>query len=160
MHGKLELVRRRCSTSDAVKLLKCDPARELLPPIQLVTASPVFVEQDSKLEILRKGYHSIMGGIYVSRDYAIVDVPLAEAVHAIKSLSKDFSFVAESDHSRFLSGFIAPALRQGGLVKDDFPLFVNEADKSQTGKTYGHKVLCCLYNERPFTVTLMMNVTL
>jgi hypothetical protein len=154
VHGKLELVRRRCSTSDAVKLLKCDPTRELLPPIQLVTASPVFVEQDGKLEILSKGYHAILGGIYVSRDYAIVDVPLAEAVRSIKSLSKDFSFVAESDRSRFLAGFIAPALRQGGLVKDDFPLLINEADKSQTGKTYGHKVLCCLYNERPFTVTL------
>jgi hypothetical protein len=45
-------------------------------------------------------------------------------------------------------------LRFGGLVKADFPVFINEADKSQAGKTYGHKVLCRIYNERPFTITL------
>ena len=79
---------------------------------------------------------------------------LDEAVQTIKSISNDFPFVAESDLSRFLLGFIAPALRQGGLIEDDFPLFINEADQSQTGKTYGLKVLCGLYNEKPFTVTL------
>jgi hypothetical protein len=45
-------------------------------------------------------------------------------------------------------------LRFGELIKADFPLFINEADKEQTGKTYAHKVLCRIYNERPFTVTL------
>ena len=49
---------------------------------------------------------------------------------------------------------IAPALRFGGLIDDDFPLVINEADKIQTGKTYAHKVLCQLYNEKPFTLTL------
>jgi hypothetical protein len=67
VRDKLELVRRCCSTSDAIKLLKCDAARELLPPIKLVTAAPVFVEQGGKLEILSKGYHQILGGIYVTR---------------------------------------------------------------------------------------------
>lgn len=153
-HGKLEQVKRCCSAEDAKKLIKCDPARDLLPPIQLVTASPVFVEREGKLEILRKGYHEVLGGIYVSHDYDIVDVPLAVAVSVIKSLATDFGFVAESDRSRFLSGIIAPALRFGGLVKADFPVFLNEADKSQAGKTYGHKVLCKIYNERPFAITL------
>ena len=53
-----------------------------------------------------------------------------------------------------MAGWIAPALRLGELITADFPLFINEADKSQTGKTYGHKCLCQLYNERPFTITL------
>jgi hypothetical protein len=154
VRDKLELVRRCCSTSDATKLLKCDVARELLPPIKLVTAAPVFVEQDGRLEILSKGYHSILGGIYVTREYSISKVPLTEAVQTIKSISVDYLFVAPSDRSRFIAGLIAPALRQGGLIEDDFPVTINEADQSQTGKTYALKVLCALYNEQPFTVTL------
>jgi hypothetical protein len=120
-----------------------------------VTASPVFVARDDgKLTVLGKGYHTELGGIYVSRDYEMSDVPLSVAANVIKSLSNDFLFVAESDRSRFLSGLLAPALRFGGLVTADFPLFINEANKSQTGKTYAHKILCQLYNEHPFTVTL------
>lgn len=153
VRNKLELVRRRCSVADAAKLLKCDPALELLPPIKLVTASPVFTEVNGKLEVLRKGYHELLGGIYISRDYAISEVPLDEAVKTLKELTNDFLFVAPSDRSRFLAGLIAPSLRFGGLVDADFPVFINEADESQTGKTYAHKLLCQLYGEHPFTVT-------
>jgi Domain of unknown function (DUF3854) len=152
--GKLRLLDGRCSVADATALLKCDPAWEFLPPIQLVTASPVFAAANGELKILGKGYHPVLGGIYISRDYKIIDVTLQDAVIAIKSLAKDFLFVAAADKSRFLAGLIAPALRFGGLVKADFPVFINEADKSQAGKTYGHKVLCRIYNERPFTITL------
>jgi hypothetical protein len=73
----------------------------------------VFIERDGKLDILRKGYHAVLGGIDVSRDYDIVDVPLADAVRVIESLAKDFLFVAESDKSRFLAGIIAPARKSG-----------------------------------------------
>jgi hypothetical protein len=114
-YGNLELVRRPCSISDATKLLKCDPAQDFLPPIQLVTASPVFVEHDAQLIVLGKGYHSLLGGIYVSRDYKMTDIPLTQAVDTIKALAKDFLFVAESDRSRFLVALLAPALRFGGL---------------------------------------------
>jgi hypothetical protein len=154
VHDKLALTASRCSASNATALLKSSPAWQLLPPIKLVTASPVFIARNSTLEILRKGYHDVLGGIYVSRDYEISEVSLPKAVEAILALASDFCFVAPADKSRFIAALIAPSLRFGGLIDDDFPLVINEADKIQTGKTYAHKVLCQLYNEKPFTVTL------
>jgi hypothetical protein len=154
VNDKLALTESRCSVANATALLKSSPAWQLLLPIKLVTASPVFVARNGTLEILRKGYHDILGGIYVSKDYEITEVLLPKAVEAILALASDFRFVAPSDKSRFIAALIAPALRFGGLINDDFPLVINEADKIQTGKTYGHKVLCQLYNERPFTLTL------
>ena len=62
-HGKLALSEGRCSVADATALLKSSPAWKLLKPIKLVTASPVFVARNGILEILRKGYHDILGGI-------------------------------------------------------------------------------------------------
>jgi hypothetical protein len=154
INDKLGLTEARCSVANATALLKSSPAWQLLLPIKLVTASPVFVARNGTLEILRKGYHNVLGGIYVSKDYEITEVLLPKAVEAILALASDFRFVAPSDKSRFIAALIAPALRFGGLIDDDFPVVINEADKIQTGKTYGHKVLCQLYNERPFTLTL------
>jgi hypothetical protein len=41
-----------------------------------VTAAPVFIERDGQLIILGKGYHSELGGIYISKDYEIDDISL------------------------------------------------------------------------------------
>jgi hypothetical protein len=153
-NDKLALTEGRCSVANATALLKSSPAWQLLPPIKLVTASPVFVARNGTLEILRKGYHQVLGGIFISKDYEITGISLPKAIDAILALAGDFRFVAPSDKSRFIAALIAPSLRFGGLIDDDFPLVINEADKIQTGKTYGHKVLCQLYNEKPFTVTL------
>jgi hypothetical protein len=153
LNRRIEMVKRRCSIEDAKKLLKCTPAHELLLPIQLVTAAPVFIEQDSTVKILPRGYHATQGGIYVTRDYAIKEMHLTEAAEMIKSLSNDYRFVSESDRSRFTAGFLAPALRQGGLIAGDFPLLVHEADQPQSGKTYTHRVLCGIYNEAPAVIT-------
>jgi hypothetical protein len=157
LNRRVEMVKRRCSIEDAKKLLKCTPAHELLLPVQLVTQAPVFIEQDGTVKILPRGYHAIQGGIYVARDYAIKEMPLAEAVGVIKSLANDYRFVSESDRSRFIAGFLVPALRQGGLITGDFPLLVHEADEPQSGKTYTHRVLCGLYNEVPSVITTSEN---
>jgi hypothetical protein len=142
----------RCSVADATALLKSDPAWQLLSPINAVTTAAVFAEANSKLAVLEEGYHASLGGIYVARKHDIVIVQLDEAVNSLLALARDFLFVTPSDKSRFFAGLISPALRMGGLLKADFPLQINEADQSQSGKSYAHKMLCLLFGERAHVV--------
>jgi Domain of unknown function (DUF3854) len=150
--GQLRLAEGRCSVDDAKALLKSDPAWQLLPHINVVTTAAVFTEVDGQLVVLKEGYHASLGGIYVARKHDIVIVPLDEAVNALLALARDFLFVTPSDKSRFFAGLLSPALRLGGLLVADFPLLINEADQSQSGKSYAHKVLCQLSGEKPHTV--------
>jgi hypothetical protein len=149
---QLRLTEGRCSVADATALLKSDAALELLPHINVVTTAAVFAEVDGQLVVLEEGYHASLGGIYIASKHDIVTVPLEEAVNSLLSLARDFLFVTPSDKSRFFAGFLSPALRMGGLLKADFPLLLNEADESQTGKSYAQKVLCQLFGEKPHIV--------
>ncbi len=56
------------------------------------------------------------------------------------------------DKSRALAAFLAPALRFGRILECDFPLDVAEADESQSGKTYRHKLVCSVYGEAPYVI--------
>jgi hypothetical protein len=150
--GRVALVGGRCSVDTATALLKSDPALQILPKIKVVTASPVFIAKDEQIHILSKGYHDILGGIYVSRNRNITTVPLRHAVTSLLSLLGDFNFLSDSDKSRAVASLISPALRFGGLLKADFPLDIAEANESQSGKTYRQKLVSRLYGERPFVI--------
>lgn len=150
--GRVITVPNRCSVDSAVALLKTDPTFDLLPTIKIVTASAVFTEIDGEIQVLKKGYHPIFGGVLITRDRNITEVPVEEARNAILGLLVDFKFVSEADRSRAIAGFISPALRLGKLLPFDFPVDLSEANESQCGKTYRHKVICSLYGEEPCVV--------
>jgi hypothetical protein len=149
---RVALVGGRCSADNATALLKSDPALEILPKIKVVTASPVFIAKDEQIHILSKGYHNVLGGIFVSRNRNITSIPLQDAVSSLLSLLGDFNFLSGSDKSRAIASLISPALRFGGLLKADFPLDIAEANESQSGKTYRQKLVTRLYGERPFVI--------
>ena len=153
-HGNLAWSPCRCSVDHAKALLSADAAWQILPQIKIVTSSPIFVEVDGKLGVLGKGYHSVLGGILVTKQRDISEVDLEEAYAALLGLLEDFDFVIESDRSRAVASFISPALRLGGLLKGDFPLDLAEANESQSGKTYRQKVACAIYGEVPFVVNM------
>jgi hypothetical protein len=84
--GSSALKHSRCSTDSALALLKTEAAIEHLPGIRIVTNSPIFIESDEGLMILRTGYHNVEGGIYVLRNRHICELSINEASRALLAL--------------------------------------------------------------------------
>ena len=156
--GGLVLKPKLCSRDSAEALIKSAEARTFLPPIRLVSRSPVLVAHGDTPKVLGPGYHRDLAGILVSGCTEIVPVDLPEAVLALKSLLSDFDFSSPADESRAIAAMITPALRMGGLLLENpngvahCPLFVVEADASQAGKGYLQRMTRAIYNERGYSV--------
>jgi hypothetical protein len=154
------IVRWRSSTfpvGAAKVVLQTDAVRAHLPPIRQLVASPILVPcPKTGSRVLGKGWHAHAGGTFISRGKMPPLVPLADAVADILRLLEGFDFPAEGDVSRAVASMISPAMKLGGWIEDDFPLDIAEADKSQAGKTYRHKLICELYNESPSPITQSM----
>lgn len=133
------------------------PSRKrILPPIQAVVKSPIFVEDEAgRLTVLNQGYHACYAGIYVLKSRNIEnDVEIGTAVESLLGLIGDFCFVTEADRSRCVAGLISPALRFGRLLDADFPLDLCEADQSQAGKSFRMKLIARVYGEQPYVVVM------
>ena len=136
-----------CSVDTARALLASKEANDALPVVAAVLAAPVIALDGSDVLILSKGYHPQAGGLYVTGGDDPPDVPLVEAVERLRALLADFDFPGEGDHARALASLVAPALRFGGILPALAPVDVAEADQSQAGKTYRHKLIAALYRE-------------
>ncbi len=153
-NDKLLLGLKRCSEESAKALMTTAAAREILPEISVITASPVLVPDGSGLPVLlENGYHPVAGGVLVTGKVKVPTVPLAEAKDAILGLLVDFDFLTPGDKARALVAFISPALRTGGWLKCHFPVDVAEADQSQSGKTYRQQMLRAVYGEKAYVVS-------
>jgi hypothetical protein len=149
---KLVLLPTLCSKDTAEGILETTAVFSLLPGIRLLASSPIITERSGKLGILERGYHDVHGGIFVLRKGNVPEIPLEEAVQSLLELLQDFDFMTAGDKSRALAAFLAPALRFGRVLECDFPLDVAEADESQSGKTYRHKLVCSVYGEAPYVI--------
>ena len=136
-----------CSVDTARALLASKEANDALPVVAAVLAAPVIALDGSDVLILGKGYHPQAGGLYVTGGDDPPDVPLVDAVERLRSLLADFDFPSEGDRARALASLVAPALRFGGILPALAPVDVAEADQSQAGKTYRHKLIAALYRE-------------
>ncbi len=136
-----------CSVDTARALLASKEANDALPVVAAVLAAPVIALDGSDVLILRKGYHPQAGGLYVAGGDDPPDVPPLEAVERLRALLADFDFPSEGDHARALASLVAPALRFGGILPALAPVDVAEADQSQAGKTYRHKLIAALYRD-------------
>jgi hypothetical protein len=113
----------------------------------------VVLDGDHEALLLTKGYHKHQGGIYVTSNSSIPDVPIGEASEKLCDILSDFHFVSGSDGSRALASFITPALVFGGFLGvNRAPIDLALADKSQAGKTYRQKVVSALYGEIPYVI--------
>jgi hypothetical protein len=151
------IVRWRSSTfpaSAAKIVLQSDSVREHLPPIRQLVAAPILAPcRKNGARTLGKGWHDHAGGTFVSRGRTPAVVSLEDAVADILQLLADFDFPAAGDISRAVASVLSPALKLGGWIDDDFPLDIAEADKSQAGKSYRHKLICTLYGEQASGIT-------
>ncbi len=143
-----------CPSDTAEALLACQAAEEILPTVRGLSACPVIVEIDGQPQVLGKGYHPANGGLLITAGEKPPDMPLEEAVAALKLLVEEFDFSTPSDRSRALASFITPALRVGGWLRGHIAIDMAEANASQSGKGYRQNLIFAVYNERPSLVTL------
>lgn len=135
----------------SAKILLTSPiAAAELPPIHQIPACPVLTPSG---EVLGYGYHDHCGGTYVTGGAMPPAMPLPVAVNALLGLLADFNFVTPSDKARAMACLISPAMKMGGLISEDFPMDMAEADQSQSGKTYRQKLGVRIYNEVASAVT-------
>jgi hypothetical protein len=134
-------------------LLNSSAARDFLPPIQQITGSPVLANTPDGPKTLEHGWHPHAGGTFVTGHHKIPAMSYLEAIPVFLDLLEGFNFASPSDASRAAASFLSPALKIGRWIDDDFPLDVAEADQSQAGKSYRHKLIAAVYGETPYTIT-------
>ncbi len=131
-------------------LLLADPALEKLSPVRQLAACPILTKEGKVIEC---GYDPHAGGTYITQGSTPPEIPLEAAIEALLRLLDDFDFVTLADKSRAVASILSPALKMGDWVKEDFPMDVAEADRSQSGKTYRQNLVCQIYNESPVSIT-------
>jgi Toprim-like len=139
----------RCSLDTATVWL-ASSAIDILPPIVAVHRSPTITQNGTSTQILGKGYHSDCGGRFViDGETSPTKMKLGDAIELLLDGLSEFSFQTPADRSRAISAIITPALVFGELFTAHVPVFVIEADKSQTGKGFLLEVIQMIFGEIP-----------
>jgi hypothetical protein len=150
--GELFAAPKHCG-DDVAKVLLATTEVNVLPEIKLVAAMPLLVEDAAgRLVTTKPGYNADCG-VLVTGTAEVREIPIEEAAPRLSHLLCDFKFTADGDRSRALAGLIAPALRMGGLLPGNALIDAVEADDSQAGKGYRHKLTHAIYGETPYPVT-------
>jgi hypothetical protein len=143
----------RCSLDMATAWL-ASSAINVLPPIVAVHRSPIITQSETGTKILAKGYHSDCGGRFViGGEASLAKMELNAAVELLFDAVSEFSFKTPADKSRAISAIITPAVVFGELFRAHVPVFVIEADESQTGKGFFLEVIQTIYGEIPTIIT-------
>ncbi len=138
-----------CSEGTAKLILASRNFVEELPPLRVLSRCPVLVEQEGELRLV-VGYDAISG--ILAQGEAPMEMMVEEAVQLFDELLADFQFATPSDRSRALAAIITPALIMGNLLPGRAALDLGEADDSQSGKGYRHKLTAAIYGQTLSTV--------
>ena len=145
--GKLALCPKPCSEDITKALLASLDARELLPPVDLVLATPILVEREGRLEPLGRGYRE-RERLLITKGELPLSIELGVAVRSLWDVLFHIRFPTPDDRSRALASLIAPALTMGCLLGGYAPLEIAEATAPQSGKGYRQKLIHAVYGER------------
>lgn len=122
------------SMDDAKALLASEQVKQL-DFIRGVLPLPILtLDSNKQPRMLGPGYDAATQLFITTKDPLPPLPPVSEAVETIKSLFVDFCFQDASDQSRAVSMFLTLALTVAGVLPGLNPMFVIEADNSQTGK--------------------------
>lgn len=122
-------------------------ARMHILSVTVVAKRPYLVLAEGQLVPLKAGYNAVRGGILVTGDGEIPEVPIDEAAGAIAALYRDFNFATPSDKSRVIAAVFSAAMRVAGIY-ERHPLLAFEADLSQTGKTLLFAMIVAIFGQR------------
>ena len=138
----------KISVSDMRSIVKAGEFRDSLPPITIVTRSPVIAENGSgTLKILSKRYNPEAGGVVVKSPTDVPTIEPKQAAAELIRLLDDFNFATAGDKARAFASMVTPGLRFGRLLTCPIPIEIAEADKSQAGKGFLHKMVRAIYGE-------------
>jgi hypothetical protein len=151
-HGEKLLKPGAHLSLDTARVFLASHERYLLPPIEGIHACPILVVEEGGPTILKKGYHNHGGGRLITGGTEPKQMPVEAATEIITSALAEFDFVTPADKSRAVAAIISPALRMGELLICHMPLFVMEADETQTGKGYLLEIGQETYNEIPYVI--------
>jgi len=143
--GRLVEKPRRMSTENAKAIMACGDAINLLPRIKAITSFPPMSRSG---HIQEQGFDPITG-ILVTENVDIEIPSLDEAVTMLMGLLCDWQFASPADMSRTIAAILAPMMRLGVWSRERvaFPIFLIEADKSQTGKGLLMLLIAMIYGE-------------
>jgi hypothetical protein len=133
-----------CHEAKAKLLLHSASFRDSIPAIRVLSRCPVLVERDGVL-IEIAGFDQESG--ILAEGQPAENVPLDEAIELLTELLSEFQFTSLGDRSRALAALITPALVMGGLLPGRAALDLGEADDSQAGKGFRHKLTAAIYND-------------
>lgn len=139
-----------CSETTAKQIIESQAFRSALPSIAVLSRCPVLIERGGKLEVIT-GYDRA-SGIWAGGEKPD-EMSLDDAKQLLDVLVEEFHFASDGDRSRALAAFITPALVFGGLLGGRAPIDIGEADQSQSGKGYRHKLTAAVYRNQPRTIT-------
>ncbi len=145
-----------CSNDYASALLACSDFVDQLPKLNVVTKCSVLVDRGAELQSI-SGYDK-ESGIYAN-GASVPEMALHEASELLEGLLQDFKFVTPADKSRALAGFITPALVMGGLLPGRAALDLGEANESQSGKGYRHKITAAIYGDLVYGATVSEGIS-
>jgi len=131
-------------------ILKSD-ARFDLPPIEAVVAAPVLCEVNGKPLYAEQGYSRDLR-LYISGELTLPPISSDEGVENLLRIVQDYDFASPSDQSRAIATLITPALKQGKFIKGHVPMFIHEANSSQSGKTKLAQTQAAIYGDRSASV--------
>ena len=142
---------RAFSQAHAGSILACKEAREVLPKITRLLSFPT-VRDDGSLS--PRGYdpHTGTFGIH---NMEVPTVPIHEAVRLLLDLLGDWRWESPSDQSRAVAALLAPMLRLGLFAGKSLvmPIFMIEANHSQSGKGMLVSLISSIYGENPCLLT-------
>jgi hypothetical protein len=148
-HGTQQaiLMQSNLHENEAKALMESEEA-ELLPPITGLAPCPVMAaDSNGGFRVLAPGYDS-QTGIYVASKARLPDLPAPEAAcNRLLDLLVDFDFKTPSDKARAVSLMLTPALVLGRLTTHLTPLFMGEANDSQSGKGYLFDTVAAVYHQ-------------
>jgi len=122
--------------------------RSLLPAIETVVAVPVLCDVRGQPVYAEQGYCQELL-LYVTGSTELYEMPLDEAVTAIKEIIKDYTFQYRNDRSRAIAAMLTPGFKQGGFIKSHVPMSLIEANETQSGKSKLARCNAAIYGEVP-----------
>jgi len=139
----------------AAVFLKADE-RLLLPPVDNVVTIPIMYRDVTGALLVHNNGYNHHARTYVANNDLNNKLPaltLAEAKDLLLDILHDFEFEGPSHRSRALASILTPAMVFSGLLGGRPPVDVAEADQSQSGKNFRHKLICHIYGETPRPIT-------
>jgi hypothetical protein len=146
--GKLKWGSCSLSRQKADPILQARGAvRDGLNEIRMISQTP-FLTADGV--VLSKGYHKDQKVLVL--DGEVAEVSIDVATNALKDLLQDFKGQVAADTSRMMAAILTPATKPGKVIDGHSPIFLFEANESQTGKGTYAEMFPIIYGDKSASV--------